>query len=252
MKAVCLISGGMDSSTLAYVAKDMGYDILALHTVYGQRTEEKELMCAKKIAKSLDALEFMEISLSHLTQFGGSSLTDYSMNVLDHTDGKGDEKRKNSQEKTQTGAGNEDSFGSHTISGTISTTIPNTYVPFRNSNLLSIATSYAETRGAEAIFIGVQASDYAGYPDCRPEFVEAFQKVISLGTSDETNIRLMTPFVNLNKTEILKKGLKLGVPYEDTWSCYKSNHPACGRCDSCYYRLKAFEEIGVKDPIDYA
>ncbi|MBP2133840.1 7-cyano-7-deazaguanine synthase [Methanomicrobium sp. W14] len=221
MKAVCLMSGGMDSSTLAYFAKDMGYDILALHTRYGQRTEEKELECAKKIAKSLNAPEFMEISLSYLTKFGGSSLTDNSMTVFDHSD-ETDEKK-----------------------------IPNTYVPFRNSNLLSIATSYAESRGAEAIFIGVQASDYAGYPDCRPEFVEAFQKVIDLGTSDETHIKLMTPFVNLNKTEILKIGMKLGVPYKDTWSCYKSNFPACGKCDSCYYRLKAFEEIGVEDPIEY-
>ena len=220
MKAVCLISGGMDSSTLAYVAKDMGYDILALHMRYGQITEDKELECAKKIAKSLDAIEFMEISLSHLTKFGGSSLTDSSIEVLDHKD---------------------DGDGS----------LPNTYVPFRNSNLLSIATSYAETRGAEAIFIGVQASDYAGYPDCRPEFVDAFQKVIDLGTSNDTNICLMTPFVNLNKTEILKEGVRLGVPYGDTWSCYKSNHPACGVCDSCYYRLKAFEDIGLKDPIEY-
>ena len=228
MKAVCLISGGMDSSTLAYVAKDMGYDILALHTIYGQRTEEKELLCAKKIAKSLNASEFMEVSLSHLTKFVGSSLTDNSMTVFDHTESCGDEFEKPALNS-----------------------IPNTYVPFRNSNLLSIATSYAEARGAEAIFIGVQASDYAGYPDCRPEFIEAFQKVISLGTSNDTNIRLMTPFVNLNKTEILRIGMKLGVPYEDTWSCYKSNHPACGKCDSCYYRLKAFEEIGVEDPIEY-
>ena len=228
MKAVCLISGGMDSSTLAYVAKDMGYDILALHTRYGQRTEAKELECAKKIAKSLNALEFMEISLSHLTKFGGSSLTDDSMTVFDHKENSGEISGDNAK-----------------------SSIPNTYVPFRNSNLLSIATSYAEARGADAIFIGVQSSDYAGYPDCRPEFIEAFQKVIDLGTSDDTNIRLMTPFVNLNKTEILRIGMKLGVPYKDTWSCYKSNHPACGKCDSCYYRLKAFEEIGIRDPIEY-
>ncbi|MBN2733678.1 MAG: 7-cyano-7-deazaguanine synthase QueC [Methanomicrobiaceae archaeon] len=220
MKAVCLISGGMDSSTLAYVARDMGYEILALHMRYGQITEDKELECAKKIANSLGASEFMEISLSHLKKFGGSSLTDSSMKVFDHKDNG-------------------------------STSIPNTYVPFRNSNLLSIATSYAETRGADAIFIGVQASDYAGYPDCRPEFIEAFQRVIDLGTSDDTDLRLMTPFVNMNKAEILKTGMRLNVPYEDTWSCYKSNYPACGKCDSCYYRLKAFEEIGVKDPIEY-
>ncbi|MDD3407642.1 MAG: 7-cyano-7-deazaguanine synthase, partial [Methanomicrobium sp.] len=174
----------------------------------------------------LKAEEFMEISLSHLLKFGKSSLTDSSMTVFDHSDESGEE---NNDGKV----------------------IPNTYVPFRNANLLSIATSYAEARGAEAVFIGVQASDYAGYPDCRPEFVEAFQKAITLGTSGNPEIRLMTPFVNLNKAEILKIGMRLGVPYEDTWSCYKSNHPACGKCDSCYYRLKAFEEIGVKDPIEY-
>ncbi|WOF16650.1 7-cyano-7-deazaguanine synthase QueC [Methanoplanus sp. FWC-SCC4] len=222
MKAVCLISGGMDSSTLAYYAKDKGYDILALHTRYGQRTEEKELACAKKIAESLGALEFMEISLDHLIKFGGSSLTDKKIDVPVHN-----------PDETETEG------------------IPNTYVPFRNANLLSIATSYAETRDADAIFIGVQASDYAGYPDCRPEFVDAFSKVIELGTSDDTEIKLMTPFVNFNKTEILKIGFDLGVPYEHTWSCYESNHPACGVCDSCHYRLKAFEELGIKDPIEY-
>jgi 7-cyano-7-deazaguanine synthase len=219
-KAVCLLSGGMDSTTLAYVAKDMGYEILALHTRYGQRTEKKEAECAKKIASLLGAVEFTEISLSHLLVFGGSSLTDTGMEVHNHED-----------------------------SGTEG--IPNTYVPFRNSNLLSIATSYAEARGAEAIFIGVQSSDYAGYPDCRPEFVEAFQHVIDLGTSDDTKITLMTPFVNLNKTEIVKRGIGLGVPYEHTWSCYRSNGPACGKCDSCYYRLEAFRANGIPDPIEY-
>ena len=219
-KAVCLLSGGMDSTTLAYVAKEMGYEILALHTRYGQRTEEKEAECAKKIASLLGASEFTEISLSHLLAFGASSLTDPGMEVHDH------------DESVQEG-------------------IPNTYVPFRNSNLLSIATSYAEARGAEAIFIGVQSSDYAGYPDCRPEFVAAFQRVIDLGTSDETSIILMTPFVDMSKTEIVRLGVELGVPYEFTWSCYRSNGPACGTCDSCHYRLEAFRANGIPDPIDY-
>lgn len=218
-KAVCLLSGGMDSTTLAYVARDMGYAICGLHMSYGQLTEIKERECARIIAEKLGAVELVEITLEHLLRFGKSSLIDRSLSVGDHDEnGKG---------------------------------IPNTYVPFRNANLLSIATSYAESSGAEAIFIGVQASDYAGYPDCRPEFVEAFQQVIDIGTADDTHIRLMSPFVHLNKTDIIRRGLELGVPYEDTWSCYRSNAPACGRCDSCHYRLQAFREAGVPDPIEY-
>lgn len=220
MKAVCLLSGGMDSSTLAYVAKDMGYEIYALHMTYGQRTENRERECARKISELLGAREFLEISLDYFVRIGGSSLTDREMAIDDHEEG---------------AAG-----------------IPSTYVPFRNANLLSIATSYAESRGADAVFIGVQASDYAGYPDCRPEFIEAFQRVIELGTADDTRITLITPFVRLNKTDILKRGLELGVPYEHTWSCYRSDSPACGRCDSCFYRLEAFRQVGVEDPIEYA
>ncbi len=220
MKAVCLLSGGMDSSTLAYVAKDMGYEIYALHATYGQRTANRERECARKIAQLLGAPEFLEISLDYFARIGGSSLVDRSMEIADHEEG----------EKG----------------------IPSTYVPFRNSNLLSIATSFAESRGADAIFIGVQASDYAGYPDCRPEFIEAFQRVIDLGTADDTHIRLITPFVRMNKADILRTGLALGVPYEHTWSCYRSDGPACGRCDSCHYRLEAFRQVRVRDPITYA
>ena len=227
-KAVCLLSGGMDSTTLAYVAKNEGYDICALHMSYGQRTEEKERFCAKEVAEKLEAIRFLEVDLKYLTTIGGSSLTDQQILIADHNDN-GKTKKNQNEERS----------------------VPNTYVPFRNANLLSIATSYAEVEKAEAIFIGVQASDYAGYPDCRPEFVKAFQEVINLGTADETQITLKTPFVNLNKTDILRQGMALGVPYEDTWSCYRSNGPACGTCDSCWYRLEAFKEIGVRDPIAY-
>jgi 7-cyano-7-deazaguanine synthase len=220
MKAVCLLSGGMDSSTLAYVARDMGYEIYALHMTYGQRTENRERKCAQKIAHLLGAPEFLEINIDYFARIGGSSLTDRSMEIADHEEG---------------AAG-----------------IPSTYVPFRNANLLSIATSFAEARGADAIFIGVQSSDYAGYPDCRPAFIKAFQRVIDTGTADDTHITLITPFVNLNKADILRKGLALGVPYEHTWSCYRSDSPACGRCDSCHYRLEAFRQAGFKDPIEYA
>jgi 7-cyano-7-deazaguanine synthase len=219
MKAVCLISGGMDSSTLAYLSKSRGYDILALHVNYGQRTERKELACAKKIASLLGAQDFVEIDLGYFSKFGASSLTDRRIEV--------------------------DRFDPSRPS------LPNTYVPFRNANLLSIATSFAEARSAEAIFIGVQALDYSGYPDCRPQFIEAFQRVIDVGTKDHTNIELITPFIRMTKTDILREGLKLGVPYEHTWSCYRNEKRACGMCGSCYYRREAFNALKVRDPVPY-
>ena len=218
-KAVCLLSGGMDSTTLAYVAKDMGYDIIALHFTYGQRTEAKERECAQKIAGLLGAREFVEISLEHFKKIGASSLTDESLPVEEY-------------------AGEEEG-------------IPSTYVPFRNANLLAIATSLAEARRAEAIFIGVQTGDYPGYPDCRPEFIEAFQRAVDLGTAADPRITLMTPFVRKTKVDIIRTGLALGVPYEETWSCYQNNDRACGVCSSCHYRREAFRDLGLKDPIAY-
>jgi len=219
MKAVCLLSGGMDSSTLAYLAKSKGYDILALHVNYGQRTESRELASAKKIASLLKAKAFLEVNLDYFTKFGASSLTDSGIAVEEY-----------------------DPARAH---------MPNTYVPFRNANLLAIATSFAESRGADAIFIGVQSLDYSGYPDCRPEFIAAFQKVINLGTKDTTKITLFTPFVHMTKTDILLAGLELGVPYEHTWSCYRNEGKACGTCGSCHFRKEAFAAIDRKDPIEY-
>lgn len=209
----------MDSSTLAYVAKDMGYDIIALHFTYGQRTEEKELECAKLIAESIDSIEFVEIGLEYFKKIGGSSLTDTSITIEDYTD-------------------------EHE-------TVPSTYVPFRNANLLAIATSLAEARRAKAIFIGVQAVDYPGYPDCRPEFIGAFQRVIDLGTEASPRITLKTPFIGMTKTEILRVGLELGVPYAKTWSCYRNSDQACGICSSCHHRLEAFRAVDYPDPIEY-
>ena len=219
MKAVCLLSGGMDSSTLAYLAESKGYDIFALHLNYGQRTEGKELTCAKKIASLLNAEAFVEISLDYFTKFGASSLTDAGIAVE-----KFDQARAH---------------------------VPNTYVPFRNANLLAIATSFAEARGADAIFIGVQSLDYSGYPDCRPAFIDAFQKVIDLGTKNTTKISLFTPFIHMTKTDILRVGLELGVPYEHTWSCYRNEGKACGTCGSCHFRQEAFAAVGIPDPIEY-
>jgi 7-cyano-7-deazaguanine synthase len=209
----------MDSSTLAYVAKSMGYEILALHLNYGQRTERKERICAKKIASLLNAEAFVEISLDYFVKFGASSLTDEKIAVEEY-----------------------DPVRAH---------IPNTYVPFRNANLLSIATSFAEARGADAIFIGVQSLDYSGYPDCRPQFIEAFQHVIDLGTKNTTKITLFTPFITMTKTDILYEGLKLGVPYEYTWSCYRNERQACGTCGACHFRKEAFGSVGKQDPIKY-
>ncbi|MDD1715814.1 MAG: 7-cyano-7-deazaguanine synthase QueC [Methanolinea sp.] len=219
MRAVCLLSGGMDSTTLAYLARERGYELLALHFNYGQRTEGKELRCARTVASLLGALELVEVDLRYLSRFGGSSLTDHSLVVDAYED---------SREE-----------------------IPNTYVPFRNGNLLSIATSYAEAKGAEAIFIGVQSLDYSGYPDCRPNFIEAFQRVIDLGTRERTHIRLMTPFLNMTKTEILREGIRMGVPYETTWSCYQNEDVACGVCGACHFRRGAFSALGRRDPIPY-
>jgi 7-cyano-7-deazaguanine synthase len=219
MKAVCLLSGGMDSATLAYLARDQGYQIFGLHFNYGQRTERKEQASAKKIAGLLGARELVEIDLSYLTRFGGSSLTDHNLSV----------------DRYQ-----EDRKG-----------IPNTYVPFRNANLLSIATSYAEARGAGAVFIGVQSQDYSGYPDCRPQFIDAFQRLVDVGTRDETRIRIYAPFLSMTKKDILTIGLRLKVPYEHTWSCYQNEEKACGVCGACHFRKAAFESLGFCDPVPY-
>ena len=219
MKAVCLLSGGMDSSTLAYLAKSEGYEICALHLNYGQRTESKELACAQKIASMLDAKDFIAVNVGYFSQFGESSLTDKKIAVEQF-----------------------DPARAH---------VPNTYVPFRNANLLSIATSFAEAKEADAIFIGVQSLDYSGYPDCRHQFIEAFQRVIDLGTKDTTSITLKTPFIRMTKTDILNVGMKLGVPYEHTWSCYQKEEKACGTCGSCHFRKEAFAAIGKQDPIAY-
>jgi 7-cyano-7-deazaguanine synthase len=219
MKAVCLLSGGMDSATLVYLAKDMGYQLFCLHFNYGQRTETKEQVAARKIAEFVGAEKFTEISLSYLTCFGGSSLTDHDIPVDSHSPTR--------------------------------QTIPNTYVPFRNANLLSVATSYAEAMGAEAIFIGVQSQDYSGYPDCRPQFIDAYQQLINVGTRDETCIELYAPFLSMNKQDIIRLGISLGVPYEHTWSCYQNEERACGICGACHFRRSAFESLNLKDPILY-
>ena len=162
----------------------------------------------------------LDVSIEHLAKIGGSSLTDAKIEV--------------------------------TEADLESKAIPTSYVPFRNANMLSIATSWAEVIGAGAIYIGAVAEDSSGYPDCRPEFYEAFQKTIDAGTKPETHIEIRTPIIHLSKAEIVKKGIELGAPLELSWSCYRSEDLACGTCDSCALRLRGFERAGVRDPIPYA
>lgn len=219
-RAVILLSGGMDSATAAAEALDRGYELYALHTSYGQNTETKEYECALRLANEFDAADFLHVETEHLARIGASSLTDDTIDVAD-AESQNDE-------------------------------IPSSYVPFRNANLLSMAVSYAEANECSAIFIGAHTEDFAGYPDCRPEFFEAFQQVINVGTKPGTEIEVEAPFVEWSKTNIARHGLELDVPYEHTWSCYRDEEPACGTCDSCTIRLAAFRDVETEDPIPYA
>jgi len=217
-KAVCIISGGMDSALSAKIAQKEGYEIIALHFNYGQRTEAKELVCFRKIAADVKAVSSYEIDLPFFEQIGASALTDRSIEVP---------------------------------TGGLEDGVPVTYVPFRNGIFLSIAASVAEKHGAEALFIGVVEEDSSGYPDCRESYIKQMEKAINLGTKEETSIEIKMPLVSLKKSQIVQKALQMGVPLESTWSCYKDEDAACGVCDSCRLRLKGFEEAGEKDPIPY-
>ena len=216
--AVCIISGGMDSALSAKMAELEGYEIIALHFNYGQRTESKEVECFRKVAASVNAVKSYEIDLPFFEQIGASALTDKSIDVP--------------------------------TSG-IEEGVPVTYVPFRNGIFLSIAAAVAEKHEAEALFIGVVEEDSSGYPDCRESYIKQMQNAINLGTKEETNLEIKMPLVNLKKSEIIKKSLELAVPLESTWSCYKSEALACGLCDSCRLRLNGFKEAGSVDPISY-
>jgi 7-cyano-7-deazaguanine synthase len=222
-KAVCLISGGLDSCVTASIAKKQGYHIFAITFDYKQR-HKKEIKCAQKIAKSLDVKKHIIFNID-LSQFKGSSLTDKSIQI--EQDNKINEIGKN---------------------------IPSTYVPARNTIFLSIALAFAEVNNCDAIFIGVTSTDYSGYPDCRPEYIKAFQKMINLATKraiQGKKIKINTPLIDLSKKEIIKKGKRLNSPFEKTWSCYQGKEKACGRCDSCLLRLKGFMQAKLKDPIKY-
>jgi 7-cyano-7-deazaguanine synthase len=220
MKAIVLISGGMDSLVSTAIAKRDGYDLAALHLNYGQRTERKELECFERITAHYDIKEKLVVDVTHLSRIGGSSLTDKTIEVS----------RANIHSKE----------------------IPTSYVPFRNANILSIAVSWAEVIGANRIFIGAVEEDSSGYPDCRKEFYAAFNQMIKLGTKPTTDIQIITPVIEMKKSAIVKLGLELNAPFELSWSCYQENEVACGVCDSCALRLRAFQEVGIEDPIPYA
>lgn len=220
MLGVVLTSGGMDSCVTVAIAAQECEELAMLHISYGQRTEKRELKAFNDIADFYGCRRRLTTSIAHLAQIGGSSLTDNSIEI--------------SQADLE------------------SKEIPTSYVPFRNSHLLSIATSWAEVIHAERIYIGAVAEDSSGYPDCRPEFYQAFNKVIELGTRPDTHIKIFTPVIDMRKSEIVLKGVKLGAPLHLSWSCYKNEDAACGLCDSCALRLRGFKEAGLKDPIDYA
>ena len=217
-KAVCIMSGGMDSTLSAYMMKNEGYEIVAIHFNYDQRTEAKELACFENIAKSLNVKEKYILALDFFKQLGASALTDKSIDVP--------------------------------VNG-VEVGVPVTYVPFRNGIFLSMAAAIAEKEGASVISIGVVEEDSSGYPDCRENYINAMQNAINLGTKDETHIEIKMPLVHLKKSEIVQEALKLHVPLELTWSCYKNEEEACGVCDSCRLRLNGFKLAGVKDPITY-
>lgn len=224
MKAVILLSGGLDSSTVLYQAKADGCECYAISFDYQQR-HRRELESARAIALSAQVKAHQVVNFD-LTQWGGSALTDNQMELpID----------RNLAEMSQN--------------------IPITYVPARNTIFLSFALAYGETLGAQRIYIGVNALDYSGYPDCRLDYIQAMQEVFRLGTKQGREgeaIKIVTPLIELKKTQIIELGNKLGVPWEQTWSCYAGGESACGVCDSCRLRLAAFDELGLKDPVPYA
>ena len=222
-RAICLLSGGLDSAICLAIARQWGYECYCLSFDYGQR-HRVELEAARRIAGRLGAKEHQIVRFD-LRAFGGSALT-----------GEGEVPKNRREEEMSSG-------------------IPITYVPARNTIFLSFALAYAEVTGANDIFLGINAIDYSGYPDCRPEYLEAYERMANLATKATTQdgraFHLHAPLLYMYKAEIIRKGVELGVPYELTWSCYEGGELACGTCDSCLLRLNGFMEAGLKDPIGY-
>ena len=217
--AICLVSGGMDSCVTAAIAREENDELAFLHVSYGQRTEKRERQSFDALADHFNVKARLVISLEQLARIGGSSLTDNSIPV--------------------------------TTANLSAPGIPSSYVPFRNAHLLAAAVSWGEVIGATSIYIGAVAEDSSGYPDCRPEFYDAFQTVLDIGTKPETHITIETPVIGMRKSEIVQRGIELRAPLHLTWSCYQESELACGNCDSCALRLRAFREAGVVDPIPY-
>ena len=216
--AVVALSGGMDSCVTAAIA-NLEYEIALVHVNYGQRTQKRELKSFNDIADHYRVTKRLVIDYTHLASIGGSSLTDRNIEVT-----KADLENKS---------------------------IPSSYVPFRNANILSACVSWAEVLNAQSVFIGAVYEDSSGYPDCRPDFFSAYEKMVDLGTKPETKIKIVTPIIDLSKAEIVKKGMELDAPLHLTWSCYQSEDEACGVCDSCALRLRGFQQAGFEDPIKY-
>jgi 7-cyano-7-deazaguanine synthase len=210
----------MDSCVTAAIAREENTEVAFLHVSYGQRTEARERRAFVDLADSFKIKKRLAVSIESLKAIGGSSLTDEGIPV--------------------------------SRADLTSPEIPTSYVPFRNAHMLAIATSWAETIRARRIYIGAVAEDSSGYPDCRPEFYHAFQVAIDAGTKPETRIEIVTPVIKMSKADIVRRGLELDAPLELTWSCYGAEDLACGQCDSCALRLRAFHQAGVTDPIAYA
>ncbi len=225
-QAVVLLSGGMDSCVAAAIARERhgAAHLALLHVGYGQRTERRERRAFEEIAEFYGVRERLAVRLDHFRAIGGSALTDPAIAVPENELG---------------------------VPGPGGRSIPVTYVPFRNAHFLSIAVSWAEAIGAGAVYIGAVAEDSSGYPDCRPEYYCAFQEVVRAGTRPETQIEIVTPIIAMKKKAIVQQGIALGAPLHLTWSCYQSEEAACGSCDSCLLRLRAFAEAGQTDPIRY-
>jgi 7-cyano-7-deazaguanine synthase len=225
-KAVVLLSGGMDSCVCAAVARQQhgAENVAQLHASYGQRTASRESRAFREIADFYAIERRLMVQLDHFRAIGGSALTDASIAVPENQ---------------------LDSGAPHAGA------VPVTYVPFRNAHFLSVAVSWAEAIGAGSIYIGAVAEDSSGYPDCRPEYYQVFQELIRVGTRPETRIQIITPVIALKKNEIIRRGIELGAPLHLTWSCYQNDEEACGVCDSCLLRLRAFSEAGIPDPIPY-
>lgn len=225
-QAVVLLSGGMDSCVCTAIAHQQHGkgNITLLHATYGQRTEKRERQAFEDIASFYDVRQRLVVKLDHFRAMGGSALTDEKIRIPEN------------EVDRAGGAGSP---------------IPVTYVPFRNAHFLSAAVSWAEVLGAGFVYIGAVAEDSSGYPDCRPEYYRVFQDLIRVGTKPETEIKIETPVIGMKKSEIVRRGRELGAPLQLSWSCYQREKLACGRCDSCLLRLRAFAEAGITDPIPY-